>query len=223
MRKKRIAIQATLSFSEELKNILSDYKVEYYDTISFLKEFKPNIVICEFAVEQVIKGITKKTKVIYLSDTSVFTGRDSVYSIYSNPDVENIKVIEEKIVKQRDHSLIIRLSEIITKQYVLDLKQKIENNEELLLDNRTNIFPITINNVISFLKVLIDKDIKGIVHFRGKDQTTYYQIAQTLSKLIGKELKAKSSFSRTTPYSIKKLIGVAVENKVGKIIEEYIS
>ncbi len=148
-------------------------------------------------------------RLVYISTDYVFSGKEANYTSESEKDPlsyygETKSIGEEKIKLDLEDFIILRptilygFNDINDKNnFVLKIVKKLNNNEELVLDNERVKYPLLIDDVARAIEALIAQNKKGVFHLTGSDAVTKEawgrKIARVFNlsedKIVGRDLK----------------------------------
>ena len=169
---------------------------------------------------QNLAGICKKLriKMIYISTDYVFSDREKAYSINSQPDPINYygetKLLGEDAIRNiLDDYVVIRPTILYgfnssedKKNFVLNVVNKLSNNEGLTLDNKRIKYPLLIDDLAKIIDKLIKSKGTGIYHVSGPDAVTKYSWGRTIAKIFRlpeERVIGKSLNETNRPYNVR--------------------
>ena len=160
----------------------------------------------------------KKAKLIFISSDYIFNGEPLSYFEDSNPHPINYyghtKLEGERIVREELNNFAIIRPTILygfndehdKPTFLSDTIKKLINSKPLSVDAHIKKYPLLIDDLAAFISKIIDEDLKGIFHIKGKDKVTRYEWALEIAKNAGfnKNLvkKYKSKNMATKPFDI---------------------
>lgn len=224
VKKKRILLYCNKELEEALKNKIKNVYFKSGEKIKDVVEYKPNVIIFDREAEGVVKYANKKTYLMFLSNDSVFSGiLENGFEAKNNTNPINKKgeyqVFCEKLVKDRDNSLIVRLGYVLTKEVLKEIENDIRDKKKI--DNQRYIYPMKPDDISHVIDTLISLSPKGLVHLRGSDKTTYFRIAQVIAELLSLEAPdSKYVHGNTTNI---KLNGIILPTNIREAVKEYIN
>ena len=221
----RVLILGNCNLGKALQNALKkEHDVFRYTSLNKIKEINPDIVVCSNKAKQVVKYSTPETYIIYLSTDRVFNGGTHSFDSIPNPTIKyKDKYEEEKIIQTHEKHLIVRLSYVLEKDLILEMAKKIKAKKEVTYDNRILLYPIYIPDIVDLISNLIDIDVKGVVHVRGADKTTLFQIALSIAniyKMIINHIKSSGGETKD-PFHIK-LLGIVLPTRVRQMLIDFL-
>ena len=198
-RKKKVFLFCNKFLIESLKRELGNiFEITEGKTVTQIKEVKPYAIIFDKETESILKYSTKKTYLMYLSTPEVFSGILELG--FQSKDMPNPHTKEgeeiyrcETLIKERGHSLILRLASLITYEDLEEIKKSIIHR--IALDNRVQLYPMYPPDVARVIDTLLSLESKGVVHLRGSERTTQYKIGLILSDIF-KLIPPVSSFDK---------------------------
>ena len=140
----------------------------------------------------IIKYKEKKTKLIFISSTSVFNGRRAFYKINSRTSPINSygkqKTISEKIIL-KNNGLVIRAAKLVNTLENLINKWKKNINKKKIIHpfDKIHTSLITIKNIQDIIYQSIKKNKKGVMHLSSSDEISYKKIALIMCKKFNKQ------------------------------------
>jgi len=221
----RILILGDCNLGKALKATLKkEHDIFRYTSVNKITEINPDVIICSNKAKQVVKKCSLKTYVIYLSTDKVFNGGTHSFDSIPNPTIKyKDKYEEEKIIQTHDEHLIIRLPYILEKDLVLEMAKKIKAKKEVTYDNKILLYPVYISDVVDLINSLISINAKGVVHVRGADKTTLFQIALSIAniyKMIINHIKSSGGETKD-PFHIK-LLGIVLPTRVRQMLINFL-
>lgn len=156
--------------------------------------------ICALARKLALKGIF----VIYLSTNQVFDGSvpfslpDDPVSPQSEYGRQKAEV-ERRLKELGDSIAIIRLTKVLgsTNKLLSSWVEDLSNGKAIEPFSDMFISPISLSCVISVLRLVMDRQLSGILQVSGKNDLSYAEIAEFLAGLIS----ADKSLVRPIPVS----------------------
>ena len=179
-------------------------------------------------VEGVEKIILKykfsKTKVIFLSSSHVFNGKNSFVEETEKVEPLNTyglhKVLAENIILD-NNGLIIRVTKVIDPNFPLfvDWISKLKSGKKIIAYNNLFASLIPLDSLIKTICAAIKHDWSGIVHLSGPEDRTYDEIARMLARKLkcNKEL----IISTTGNIEFSGMFKVYTTLNISSIIKDY--
>ena len=197
-----------------------DYNVVKMTTPYKIGELDPDIIVVGRNSEKILKYCRPDTYVILLSSKHVF--KPNLYGVefdeIPNRDCDDLK--DEKVVRERKKHLIVRLDSFYSKARLDYMKDELEKNEEPTYDNSDYIYPLYPPQVAIVLKSLIDLDAEEVVHIRGIERTTEYNIAKTIASYFKLDFTKVKSVKPKTQGNVK-LLGIVLPGSTRSILKKY--
>ena len=226
----RILILGDCNLGKALKTTLKkEHDVFQYTSVNKIKEINPDIIICSNKAKQIIKNCSSETYIIYLSTDKVFNSGTYNFDAIPNPiNKYKEKYEEEKIIQTHEKHLIIRLPFILEKDLVLEMAKKIKAKKEVTYDNKVLLYPVCVEDVSDLINTLIsmyviEKNFYKVIHVRGTDKTTLYQIALQIAsiyKIIINHIN--SSLNETKEPTHIKLSGIVLPTRTRQMLLDFL-
>ena len=133
---------------------------------------------------------SKQTQVVFFSSSHVFDGSKPFRKDTEKPHPKNTyglhKMLAEEIVLHHGGT-VIRLTKVIGPNFsrFQDWVNSLRAGQKIrcLSDLYTSL--ISLENTVNLIKRVIDLDTRGIIHFSGPEDRSYYNIAQIIAKRLG--------------------------------------
>jgi dTDP-4-dehydrorhamnose reductase len=133
---------------------------------------------------------SKKTQLIFFSSSHVFDGVKGFYTESDATSPANVygqhKTLTEKMILDLN-GLVIRLTKVIDDKSARfnDWAKKLRTGSTITCRDDLNASLIQIPDINDLLLKCIKADKRGIIHFSGPEDRTYYEIGKLLSRNIG--------------------------------------
>lgn len=136
--------------------------------------------------------INKSIQVIFLSTSAVFDGRKPAYKVTDkkNPLTPYGKFkanVEDDLISYSEYCSIVRLTKVLTPYYPLLLGWIANLRKGYPVEPFKDLYvcPISINVVVECLRIIVEKELFGIMHISGEKDVTYQNIAEYLEIMMG--------------------------------------
>jgi len=140
-----------------------------------------------------------RKKLIYVSTDFVFDGKKDINSAYKEDDLPNpinfyaqTKYLGEKIVQNLLKEWIIcciaypyRAKFLAKKDFVRGIFERLKSGQTIKAVTDQIITPTFIDDIVSALEALMNKDIIGVYHLVGSSSHTPLEAANLISKILG--------------------------------------
>ena len=202
-------IKIDVTNEEEVKDIIYRFKPDI--VLWSLMSRKSEKYLIEMGLNNILKYLSHKQKLIFISTNAVFNGKGN-YSEEDNPKYKNsneplalysnAKIDGEKIVKHHDNYIIIRPGAIYGQDIngkwdkrIYDLINKLEEKQEVVrTENLYNTF-VKVDELAEAIIELIKCDYKGIIHLGPEKKESYYNYYRKMAAHLNLDVNLiKSDF-----------------------------
>jgi len=201
-------------------DLKQDYEVLKVTTPYKIGEIDPDIIIIGRNCKKILKYCRPDTYVIFLSSKHVFKPTEYGVEFTDVPNNECEDLQEELIVKKRENYLIVRIDSFYNKARLDYMKDELEHEENPTYDNSTYQYPLFPQQAAVILKSLIDLEAQDIIHMRGIERTTEYNIAKIIASYFKLPFQNVKSIKPKTKGNVK-LLGIVLPGSVRSILKKY--
>ncbi len=156
-----------------------------------------------WATEQLTKiAYARKAKMVFISTDYVFSGNNPPYTETDTKDPINYygktkEIAENKILQISNNFCILRVPLLFGIRAGLKASallntaiNALNSDNTYQMDSTITRYPTYTGDVADAILFLLKKNASGIYHFSGQDKTTKYDIAETIAKLLSKNMNS---------------------------------